>query len=47
MSKIVNDAVAIALEEDASDIAAFKERAHEPLIAFEDTNKELKRHGKI
>ena len=47
MSEIVNDAVAIALEEDAEDIAAFKERAHEPLIAFDDVVRELKHHGKI
>ncbi|MCX7046078.1 MAG: hypothetical protein NTX50_11410 [Candidatus Sumerlaeota bacterium] len=43
----MNDVGVIALEEDATDIAAFKERAHEPLIAFEEAVRELKHHGKI
>lgn len=47
MSELVNEAVALTLAEDAADLAAFKERAHEPLISFEDALKELKRHGKI
>jgi hypothetical protein len=47
MSELVNEAVAHALAEDAEDLAAFEERAHEPLITFEDALKELKRHGKI
>lgn len=47
MSALVNEAVAMALAEDAEDLAAFEERAHEPLITFEDALKDLKRHGKI
>lgn len=47
MSKLVNEAVTLALAEDAEDLAAFEERAHEPLITFEDALKDLKRHGKI
>ena len=47
MSELVNEAVALILAEDAADIAAFKKRAHEPLITFEEALKELKRHGKI
>ena len=47
MSELVNEAVTIALAEDAEDLAAFGERAHEPLITFEDALKDLKRHGKI
>lgn len=47
MSALVNQAVAISLAEDAEDLAAFTERAHEPLISFEDALKELKRHGRI
>ncbi|HOD99796.1 MAG TPA: CopG family transcriptional regulator [Kiritimatiellia bacterium] len=47
ISALVNEAVAISLAEDAEDIAAFKERAREPLISFEDALKDLKRHGKI
>ena len=47
MSELVNQAVAQALAEDAEDLAAFAERAHEPLITFEDALRDLKRHGKI
>ncbi len=47
MSKLVNEAVAAALAEDAEDLAAFEERAREPLITFEEALKDLKRHGKI
>ena len=47
ISAVVNDAVRMALAEDADDLAAFEERASEPLISFEDTLKELKLHGKI
>ncbi len=47
MSDLVNEAVAISLAEDAEDLAAFKERAREPLVSFEDALKDLKRHGKI
>jgi len=47
MSELVNEAVSLALAEDAEDLAAFEERAHEPLVTFEDALKELKRHGKI
>jgi hypothetical protein len=35
------------LAEDAEDLAAFEERANEPLVAFEDVLKELRRHGRI
>ncbi len=47
MSELVNEAVALALAEDAEDLAAFAERAHEPLIPFEEVVKELTRHGKL
>lgn len=47
VSEIVNDAIRLALFEDADDLAAFEERADEPLISFEDALKELKRNGKI
>ena len=47
MSTLVNEAVALALAEDAEDLAAFDERAHEPLISFEEALKDLRRHGKI
>ena len=47
VSDLVNEAVALALAEDAADVAAFRERAREPLIPFEEALKELKRHGRI
>jgi hypothetical protein len=47
ISEIVNNAVKLALTEDAEDLAAFEERANEPLVSFEDVLKELKRNGRI
>ena len=47
VSDVVNDAVRQAMAEDAEDLAAFEQRAHEPAISFEALLKDLKRHGKI
>jgi hypothetical protein len=47
ISELVNDAVRGALAEDAEDLAAFEERAHEPLISFADMLKRLKNDGRI
>jgi len=47
VSDLVNEAVQLALAEDADDLAAFEERAHEPNLAFEEVVKDLKRRGKI
>jgi hypothetical protein len=47
ISELVNDAVKVALAEDASDIEAFEIRDKEPDHAFEDVVKDLKRRGKI
>jgi hypothetical protein len=47
VSEVVNDAVRLAMAEDAEDLAAFEQRAHEPTISFEALLKDLKRHGKI
>jgi histone H3/H4 len=47
ISEIVNNAVKLALAEDAEDLAAFEERAKEPLVSFEDVLKQLKRNGRI
>ena len=47
MSELVNEAVRELLAEDAEDLAAFDERAHEPLVSFEDMLKDLKRNGRI
>lgn len=47
ISDLVNEAVKLALLEDAEDLAAFDERAAEPSLPFEDVVKELRRRGKI
>ena len=47
ISELVNEAVRQSLSEDEEDLAAFEERAHEPLIRFEDVLKDLKRRGRI
>ena len=47
MSELVNEAVKLALAEDAEDFAAFEERAAEPNLPFEDVVKDLRRRGKI
>ena len=47
VSEIVNDAVKESLAEDAEDIAAFEERAKEPLISYDEMVKRLKKDGRI
>jgi hypothetical protein len=47
ISKLVNDAIKESLAEDAEDIAAFAERAKEPLISYEVMIKRLKKDGRI
>lgn len=47
VSDLVNEAVKLALSEDAEDLAAFDERAAEPELPFEDVVKDLRRRGKI
>lgn len=47
LSELVNEAVKLALAEDAEDLAAFEERASEPNLPFESVVKDLRRRGKI
>lgn len=47
VSELVNEAVRLSLAEDAEDLAAFDERAHEPDLLFEDVLKDLKQRGEI
>jgi hypothetical protein len=47
ISDMVNDAVKLALAEDAEDLAACEERKREPSLDFEQFVKALKRRGKI
>ena len=47
VSDLVNEAVRETMAEDAEDLAAFDERAHEPLISYEEMVKRLKKNGRI
>jgi hypothetical protein len=47
ISGMVNDAVKLALAEDAKDLAAVDDRKREPNLDFEQLVKALKRRGKI
>jgi hypothetical protein len=47
VSDLVNQAVREALSEDAEDLAAFEERANEPLFSYDEMVKRLKKDGRI
>ncbi len=47
MSDLVNEAIKEALSEDAEDLEAFEQRAHEPVISYEQMIKRLKKDGRI
>ena len=47
ISELVNEAVGLRLAEDAEDLAAFEERAHEPNLPLKDVLKDLKQRDKI
>ena len=47
ISDLVNQAVKEALAEDAEDLAAFEERANEPLLSYDEMVKRLKKDGQI
>ena len=47
ISEMVNDAVRLALAEDAEDLEAFESRVSEPELDFDTFVKEMKRSGKI
>ena len=47
ISEIVNEAVRLALAEDAEDLAAFDDRVTEPDIDFGSFVKSLRRRGRI
>ena len=47
ISDLVNTAVRNTLAEDADDLAAFRDRAKEPTLAFEDFLRDMKRRGKL
>jgi plasmid stability protein len=47
ISDLVNDALRGSLAEDAEDLEAFKARASDPLISYEQMIKRLKADGRI
>jgi hypothetical protein len=47
MSDLVNEAVGLALGEDAEDLEAFRERRNDELLSFEDVVTDLKNRGRI
>jgi len=47
LSDLVNEAVQMALREDAEDLSAFAERAQEGTLSYEELLKDLKAHGKL
>ena len=47
VSDLVNEAVREALAEDAEDLAAFEERAKDPLLSYDEMLKRLKKDGRI
>ncbi len=47
VSCLVNEALRRTLSEDAADLAAFRERAGEPNLSFQDVVQDWKRRGKL
>jgi hypothetical protein len=47
VSELVNNAVREAIAEEAEDLAAFEERAGEPLISYDEMIKRLRKDGRI
>ncbi|MEO7760533.1 MAG: CopG family transcriptional regulator [Casimicrobiaceae bacterium] len=47
ISDMVNDAVKVALAEDAEDLAAFDQRKGERSVSFESLVRDLRKRGRI
>jgi hypothetical protein len=47
ISDLVNTAVRNTLAEDAGDLAAFRDRAKEPTLRFENLHRDMKQRGKL
>lgn len=47
ISDLVNAAVRQSLAEDADDLKAFRDRAREPRLSFEDLLRDMKRRGTL
>ena len=47
VSELVNEAVELALAEDADDLEAFEERRDEPVLSFDEVIKDMRRRGRL
>ena len=47
VSELVNEAVELALGEDAEDLESFEQRRREPTLSFDEVVKDLRRRGRI
>jgi antitoxin-like ribbon-helix-helix protein len=47
VSELVNEAVALALGEDAEDLEVFEQRRGGPHLSFDEVVKDMKRRGRI
>ena len=47
VSEIINEAVRALMSEDQEDLQAFKDRAGESEISYEELIDDLKKHGKL
>jgi hypothetical protein len=47
ISLVVNEAVRLAMAEDAEDLKAFQSRAQEPNLDFDNVVRSLRRRGKL
>lgn len=47
ISELVNEAVELALGEDAEDLEIFEQRRGGPVLGFDEVVKDLKRRGRI
>lgn len=47
ISEMVNDAVKVALAEDAEDLASFDQRKSERSVSFESLVRDLRKRGRI
>ena len=47
VSELVNEAVELALAEDADDLEAFEQRRGEPVLSFDEVIKDMRRRGRL
>lgn len=45
ISELISEAIRLSLKEDALDLQAIKDRAHEPVCSYDKILKDLKRDG--